>query len=82
MPAALASKELLDEVTSHLTNGDSKRIRATSKATQQTVLLRLNGVFLPAYPSNMQVFRAVAGQKDFGHRVTEMVWDDARLIAR
>ncbi|OAR03975.1 hypothetical protein LLEC1_07863 [Akanthomyces lecanii] len=73
-------KELLDEVTSYLTNHDIKRLRATSKALQNIVLLRVGRVFLSANPLNIQVFRAIADHDEFRHRVTEIVWDDARLI--
>ncbi|KAM3427389.1 hypothetical protein MY4824_009475 [Beauveria thailandica] len=73
-------EELLDEVTSHLTNGDIKRLRAASKAIQNIVLLRVDRVFLSANPLNIQVFRAIADHEEFRHRVTEIVWDDARLI--
>lgn len=44
------------------------------------MLLRLDRVFLSANPLNIRVFRAIADHEHFRHRVTEIVWDDARLI--
>ncbi|OGE55178.1 hypothetical protein PENARI_c005G02244 [Penicillium arizonense] len=71
--------ELWREITSHLPNRDIKSMRLTSKQFSNAVELRLQRVFLSANPLNIEVFLAVADHEKFRHRVTEIVWDDARL---
>ncbi|KAF4768585.1 hypothetical protein HAV15_002121 [Penicillium sp. str.  len=43
-------------------------------------LVRLNRVFLSASPYNIGVLRANADHEGFRHDVTEIIWDDARLV--
>ncbi|TQV92859.1 Cyclin-like F-box [Cordyceps javanica] len=73
-------KELLVAVTSYLANSDIKRLRGANRAIRDIVPLRLQRVFLSANPLNIQVFRAIADHDDFRKNVTEIVWDDARLV--
>lgn len=37
-------------------------------------------VFLSANPLNIEVFRGITGHNKFHHRVTEIIWDEARLV--
>lgn len=73
-------KELLDAVTSQLANIDIKRLRGVNRAARDIVPLRLQRVFLSANPLNIEVFRAIADHEGFRKNVTEIVWDDARLV--
>lgn len=43
------------------------------------VELRLQRVFLSANLLNIKVFRAIADHEKFRHKITEIVWDDARF---
>jgi hypothetical protein len=73
-------KELRNTIYSHLDNGDVKNLRAICSALKKDVPLRLSHIFLSANSLNIQVFRAVADHDDLCHNVTEIIWDDARLL--
>ncbi|KAK2612418.1 hypothetical protein QQS21_001522 [Conoideocrella luteorostrata] len=74
-------KELLHTVLAYLANRDIKNLRATCRAVRDVAHLRLGRVFLSANSLNIQVFRAVANHDAFRHGVTEIIWDDARLLS-
>ena len=72
--------ELLDLISSFLPNHDIKSLRLTCRVLGKKASLRLSRVFLSANPLNIQVFRAIADHETIRKRVTEIIWDDARLI--
>ncbi|KAM0332198.1 hypothetical protein ACHAQA_002473 [Verticillium albo-atrum] len=71
--------ELLEVVISYLTNGDIKALRLTCKSVRDVVHLRLTRIFLSPNPRNVQVFKAIARHQTYRQRVTEIIYDDARL---
>ncbi|KAJ2976247.1 hypothetical protein NQ176_g5059 [Zarea fungicola] len=73
-------RELLDAIVSRLPNSAIKSLRATNKLFNRRVPLRIGRVFLSANSLNIQVFRAIADHEQFRQGVTEIVWDDARLL--
>ncbi|KAI5463744.1 hypothetical protein BGZ63DRAFT_413267 [Mariannaea sp. PMI_226] len=72
--------ELRDAIFSYLENRDIKNLRATCSSLKEAICLSFGRVFLSANPLNIQVFRAVANHDTFRHGVTEIVWDDVRLL--
>jgi hypothetical protein len=71
--------ELWSAILSHLPNRDIKTLRLVSKQSCNSVELRLQRVFLSANPLNIKVFRAIADHEKFRHKITEIIWDDARF---
>ena len=71
--------EVFTAVTKHLTNGNIKTLRLASKCLCRRAPLRLDRVFLSANPRNVEAFLAIANHEDFRMRITEIIWDDARL---
>lgn len=71
--------ELLADITNRLENSDIKNLRLACKLLAKTSALRISRVFLSANPLNVKVFRAIADQEVFRHRVIEVIYDDARL---
>ncbi|KAL6690471.1 hypothetical protein J3F84DRAFT_389425 [Trichoderma pleuroticola] len=71
--------ELLGDIVSRLENSDIKNLRLSCKLLASTAALRINRVFLSANPLNVHVFRAIADHEEYRRRVTEIVYDDARL---
>lgn len=72
--------ELFHIVLSHLPNRDIKSLRLVSKRFCDSVQLRLCRVALSANPLKIKVFRALADHEKFRHKITEIIWDDARLF--
>lgn len=73
-------RELLDAIASRLPNSGVKSLRATNNFFHRRVPLRIERVFLSANSLNIQVFRAIADHEQFRRGVSDIVWDDARLI--
>ncbi|KAJ5852775.1 uncharacterized protein N7529_012160 [Penicillium soppii] len=71
--------ELWQSILSRLSNSDIKSLRLTCRLFGDSSL-RIERVFLSANPLNIEVFRSIADHKTIRHRVTEIVWDDARFI--
>lgn len=71
--------ELLVAIVAQLSNRDRKSLRLTCKAFGESVLLRIDRVFLSTNPLNIQVFRAIAGHEIYRRSVVELIWDDAQL---
>ncbi|KAJ5763281.1 hypothetical protein N7533_001962 [Penicillium manginii] len=71
--------ELWYAISSYLPNRDIKSLRLVSKRFCNSVELRLGRVFLSANPLNIKVFRAIADHEEFRHKISEIVWDDARF---
>lgn len=71
--------ELWHLISSHLPNRDVKSLRLTCRQFRSAATLRIQRVFLSANPLNIEVFRAIAAHNSFRHKVTEIVWDDARF---
>ncbi|KAJ5626175.1 hypothetical protein N7510_002484 [Penicillium lagena] len=72
--------ELWGSISSHLSNRDIKSLRLVCKQFSNAASPHVQRVFLSANPLNIEVFRAIADHKMFRHRVTEIIWDDARFI--
>ncbi|KAI2469995.1 hypothetical protein F4781DRAFT_201683 [Annulohypoxylon bovei var. microspora] len=72
--------ELLTSILSYLPNRDVKNVRQTCTLLLGVARLRLSRVFLSANPRNISVFRAIADHETFRKEVSEIVWDDARLV--
>lgn len=72
-------RELLLNVMEQLANEDIKRIRLSCKLLDSVSTLRITRVFLSANPLNVKVFRAIADHEVYRHRVTEIIYDDAKL---
>lgn len=75
----LLPSELHAIIQSHLPNRDIKSIRLTCRYLCDTFSLRFDRVFLSANPRNIEVFRAIADHNGLRRKVTEIIWDDARL---
>lgn len=71
--------EVVLDIASYLPNSDIKTLRLTCRTVHQCVQLRLTRVFLSANKRNIEVFRAIADHDVFRHRITEIVYDDARF---
>lgn len=71
--------ELWGYIGSHLSNADIKTFRLACSQFNNAVFLRIDRVFLSANPLNIKVFRSIASHDQFRRRVTEIVWDEARL---
>ncbi|KAF7553416.1 hypothetical protein G7Z17_g3669 [Cylindrodendrum hubeiense] len=71
--------ELRDAIASHLPNRDIKSLRLTCTLFGNSVLLRINRVFLSVDPVDVRVFRAIADNDTYRRGVVELIWDDARL---
>ena len=72
--------ELLDLVSFYLPNRDIKSLRLTCRQLGTAVRVRMHRVFISPNPINLRVFRAIADNDTFRKGVTEIIWDDARLI--
>ncbi|KAJ3499238.1 hypothetical protein NLG97_g490 [Lecanicillium saksenae] len=73
--------EIVKAVLGFLPNSDIKTLRLASSTYASLAPLRLSRVFLSANSLNISVFRAVADHETFRQGVTEIIWDDARLIS-
>lgn len=77
--------ELLSAIAVELpTNRDVKNLRLTCKRLGEAALanLKLSRVFLSAHPVTINVLRKIADHDYFRHKVTELIWDDARFVKR
>ncbi|KAK3295296.1 uncharacterized protein B0H64DRAFT_394790 [Chaetomium fimeti] len=74
--------ELLVMISSLLPNRDIKSLRLTCRFLVSAINLRLTRVFLSASRRNVDVFRAIAQHDTFRKQIVEIIWDDARLVAR
>ncbi|KAL2840332.1 hypothetical protein BJX68DRAFT_279014 [Aspergillus pseudodeflectus] len=72
--------ELLYIIASYLPNKSVKALRLTCRTLCSVAPLRLDRVFISANPLNIAVFRAVADSETFRYKVTEIIYDDARLM--
>lgn len=72
--------ELWESVSSHLSNPDIKSLRLACTQFSNAATPRIQRVFLSANPLNIAVFRGIAGHNKFRHRVTEIIWGEARLV--
>ncbi|KAL2836873.1 hypothetical protein BJY01DRAFT_258587 [Aspergillus pseudoustus] len=72
--------EVIHLIAGYLPNSGIKTLRRTCRTLCNSVRLRLDRVFLSANPLNLTVFRAIAGSEAFRYGITEIIWDDARLI--
>jgi hypothetical protein len=66
-------------IGSYLSNADIKTFRLACSQFNNAVYLRLDRVFLSANPPNIEVFCSIASHEKFRHKVTEIIWDEARL---
>lgn len=71
---------LLVCICSYLVNRGIKSLRLTCEHLARNGLVCLNRVFLTASPYNIRVLRAIADHEGFRRDVTEIIWDDARLV--
>ncbi|OQE01486.1 hypothetical protein PENSOL_c004G01758 [Penicillium solitum] len=71
--------ELWASISLYLSNADIKPYRLACNQFNNAAHLRIDPVFLSANPLNIEVFRGIASHDKFRHRVTEIIWDDARL---
>lgn len=67
-------------IISHLPNRDIKSLRLTCKFFHGIAPLRFHRVFISAHQRDIQVLYAIADSETFRYGVTELIWDDARLI--
>ena len=72
--------ELLSSIAKDLPNSDLKNLRLACRLLRDKVPLRVDRVFISANPLNIKVLRAIADHDQFRSTVTEIVWDDARLV--
>ncbi|KAL3440458.1 hypothetical protein BJX65DRAFT_314756 [Aspergillus insuetus] len=72
--------ELLYIIASNLPNKSVKALRLTCRTLCSMAPLRLDRVFISAKPLNIAVFWAVADSETFRYKVTEIIYDDARLM--
>lgn len=72
--------DLIDLVSFYLPNRDIKSLRLTCRQLGTTIRIRTHRVFICPNPMNLRVFRAIADDHTFRKGVTEIIWDDARLI--
>ncbi|KAJ6067741.1 hypothetical protein N7446_004778 [Penicillium canescens] len=66
-------------IASYLSKPDIKNLRLSCVQFKNASILRIDRVFLPANPLNVEVFRCIAGHDKFRHSVAEIIWDEARL---
>ncbi|KAJ5936331.1 hypothetical protein N7454_005629 [Penicillium verhagenii] len=71
--------EVIGLICAELSNSDIKSLRLTCTWISQIAQLRLTRVFLSADPTNIRVFRAIADHEQYRERITEIIYDDARL---
>ncbi|PTD07818.1 hypothetical protein FCULG_00005333 [Fusarium culmorum] len=66
-------------IFSYLDRGDMISLRATCSTLERVVPCNIDRVFISANSLNIQVFRAIADSELHRHKITEIIWDDARL---
>ncbi|RBR26460.1 uncharacterized protein FIESC28_00754 [Fusarium coffeatum] len=74
-------RELQDAIFTILKPDDIKNLRVTCITLAKALPLHFNRVFISANSLNIQVFNAIANHEVFRHQVSEIIWDDARLLA-
>ncbi|OBS24239.1 hypothetical protein FPOA_04786 [Fusarium poae] len=75
----LLPPEIRNSIFTNLNNPSLKSLRLTCSNLGRTVPLNIDRVFISANSLNIQVFRIVADNEKYRHKVTEIIWDDARL---
>ncbi|KAF0641341.1 hypothetical protein FPSE5266_06725 [Fusarium pseudograminearum] len=78
-PFHLLSPEVRSMIFSYLDRGDMTSLRATCSTLERVVPCNIDRVFISANSLNIQVFRAIADSELHRHKITEIIWDDARL---
>ncbi|KAJ4122797.1 hypothetical protein NW768_010242 [Fusarium equiseti] len=73
-------RELQDAIFTFLKPDDIKNLRTTCSALAKALPLHFDRVFISANSLNIQVFNAIASHETFRHQVSEIIWDDARLV--
>ncbi|ETS84945.1 hypothetical protein PFICI_02970 [Pestalotiopsis fici W106-1] len=73
--------EICRLVAALLENCDIKNLRLVCRVLRDNFPLRIGRVFLSANPLNVQTFRSIAEHEVYRHGITEIVWDDAQLVA-
>lgn len=71
--------EVLNAITSHLSNRDIKQLRLTCKPLCDRAHLRLSRVFISTNPRNIEVLYNITNHEKFRMNITEIIWDDATL---
>ncbi|CAF3491773.1 unnamed protein product [Fusarium graminearum] len=75
----LLSPKVRSMIFSYLDRGDMTSLRATCSTLERVVPCNIHRVFISVNSLNIQVFRAIADSELHRHKITEIVWDDARL---
>ncbi|KAH7014391.1 uncharacterized protein B0I36DRAFT_369351 [Microdochium trichocladiopsis] len=68
-------------ISDHLaSNRDRKQLRLACRDLSCAVRLRIPRAYLSTNPRNVEVLLGLANNPFYASRVTELVWDDARLV--
>ncbi|KAL7628434.1 hypothetical protein AAE478_002637 [Parahypoxylon ruwenzoriense] len=71
--------EIVNKICDEAPNSTIKNMCLICRFYLGVALLRLNRVFISTNPRNVEVFKAIAGQKFFPTQIIKIIWDDALL---